>query len=417
LEIKDNKDIYTWDWRRWLWVFLCSVGIFITVPLARSIQQLVYKTVGREFFTYIVLFVVGTGLITILYFFIFKLKVKKVSQYLWLFICTGLYVYFTIQLKAHPEEAIHFLEYGLLSYFLFKALSHRIKDWTVYITAILFVLFVGTIDELLQWMIPRRFWDFRDIGLNTLAGGIFILALCKGIKPKIICMPLRKVSIKMLVGIITVDLIFLGLCLSNTPNSVNYYTTVLNTLSWLRNEEPMTEFGYKHKDPEIGIFYSRLTLEELREIDLTSGEIYGKILPQDISSKTVYEKFIEIYNPTTNPFLYELGVHLSRRDSNFDEFKKTDDLEKKIKISNVAFRENLLIEKYFGNTLKHSGLMWSDDKVKELKKTASLWEGNYISRTGRIITFFTLKTAWVIIFITLITVWTLGELLKRRLDN
>jgi hypothetical protein len=61
--------------------------------------------------------------------------------------------------------------------------------------------------------------------------------------------------------------------------------------------------------------------------------------------------------------------------------------------------------------------MWSDDKVKELKKTASLWEGNYISRTGRIITFFTLKTAWVIIFITLITVWTLGELLKRRLDN
>jgi hypothetical protein len=66
-------------------------------------------------------------------------------------------------------------------------------------------------------------------------------------------------------------------------------------------------------------------------------------------------------------FLYELRIHLFQRDSNFDKFTKTDDPDEKIRVSNAALRENLLIEKYFGDTLKHSGLMWSEDRVEELK--------------------------------------------------
>jgi hypothetical protein len=299
---------------------------------------------------------------------------------------------------------------------LFKALSHRIQDWTIYVTAVFFVLFIGTIDEFLQWMMPRRYWDYRDVGLNMLGGGIFLLAVWKGIKPKIICKHVKKFSVKMLVGIIIVNLIFLGLCLSNTPSSVNRYTDALNTLSWLKNEQRMTEFGYKHKDPEVGAFYSRLTLKELREIDLNKGESYGNILPQDISSKMTYKKLIKVYNPYTNTFLYEFLVHIFLRNANFNELTETDDPDKKITMSNIAFRENLFIEKYFGNTLKHSRLIWSDENVKELKNTASLWKGDYISKTGKIITSFSLKQALLVIFITLIVVWTSGKLWKRHLD-
>ncbi len=394
---------------------LCSVGIFATVPVARNIQRFVANTVGREFFTYSVLFFVATGLAVLLYVFIFKLRVKNVSQYIWLFICTGLYVYFVIQLKRHPEEAIHFIEYGLLSYFLFKALSRRIHDQTIYLTAVLFVLFIGVIDEFLQWLTPDRYWDFRDVRLNALAGGIFLLAVWKGIKPKIISGPVKKISVNMLAGIIALNLIFLGLCLSNTPGFVKRYTATFNTLSWLQNEETMTEFGYKYKDPEIGTFYSRLTLEELREIDITNGESYGKILPQDISSGSRYKKFIRIYNPNTNPFLYEFMIHLYRREHSFYLVAKTDEPDKKIRMNSIAFRENLLIEKYFGNTLKHSEFLWSDKKIKDLEKTASLWKGDYISKAGsRIITSFSLKEALLAIFIILIMVWISGRGWKKR---
>jgi len=405
------------DWKLWLWVFLCTIGIFATIPVARSIQKFVYATFGREFFTYIVLFIVGAGLTVLLYLFIFQFRAKRPLQYIWLFICAGLYVYFTLQLKAHPEEAIHLIEYGLLSYFLFKALSYPIPDWTIYITAVLFVLFFGTIDEFLQWMMPQRYFYFKDIGLDTLAGGIALLFIWKGIGPEIICKPVRKISIKVLVGIITIDLIFLSLCLSNTPKAVTGYTNAVNILSWLQKEEAMAEFGYSHKDPEIGAFLSRMSLKELKEIDLSHGEYFGKILPDNIITKTVYEELIKIYNQYTNPFLYEFIIHVSRRDSSLDELPKINDLNEKNEMANTAYRENLLIEKYFGNTLKHYRLILSDEKVRNLKKIASLWKGEYISRTGNIITSFSLKKARIVVFFTLIIVWTLGERWKRRLDN
>lgn len=416
-KIKTSKNIERWNWKLWLWVFLCSMGIFTTIPIARNLQKFVYNTVGREFFTYVVLFVVCIGLAILLYFFIFKLKVKRASQYIWLFLCAGLFIYFTVKLKAHPEEAIHFLEYGLLSYLLFKALSYRIQDWTIYLTAVFFVLFIGTTDEFLQWMMPQRFWGFRDIGLNMLAGGIFLLAIWKGVKPKIICKPVKKISVKILVGIISVNLIFLGLCLSNTKSFVYSYTDTLHALYWLRNEEPMTtEYGYKHKDPGIGTFYSRLTLEELREIDLTSGKSYGRNLPQDISSEMIHKELIEIYNPYTNPFLYEFLIHLFRRNTSLNKLEDTNVPFEKIRRSNIAFRENLLVEKYFSNTLKHSMYAWSDEEVEELQETASLWKGDYKSTVGRILTLFSLKWILAVIFITLVIVWVSAEFWKRRLD-
>lgn len=414
-KIKTSKDIERWNWKLWLWVFLCSMGIFATIPVARNLQKFVYNTVGREFFTYVVLFVVCIGLAILLYLFIFKLKVKKISQYIWLFICAGLYIYHTIQLRAHPEEAIHFLMYGLLSYFLFKALSYRIHDWTVYLTAVFFVLFIGTTDEFLQWMMPQRFWDFKDVGLNMLAGGIFLLGVWKGINPTVISKPVKKISVGMLAGIITANLIFMGLCLSNTPNFVNRYTTAISTLSWLQNEEVMSDYGYIHKDPEIGTFYSRLTLEQLKEIDLINGESYAKNLPQDINSKAARKELVETYKPYTHPFLYEFLLHLFRRNTSLDKLEDTNVPFEKIRRSNIAFRENLLVEKYFSNTLKHSMYAWSDEEVEELKTTASLWKGDYKSRAGKMLTLFSLKGILAVIFITLVIVWVSTEFWKRRL--
>jgi hypothetical protein len=204
---------------------------------------LVYASIGKEFFTFAVLLVVVFGLLASLYFLVFKFNVKNVSQYIWLVVSCSIYIYFIFQLKKHPEEAVHLIEYSLLTYFIFKALSYRIRDWTVYITPVLFVSFAGTLDEFIQWLLPSRVWDYKDIGINVLAGGIFMLAVWKGIRPAMICQPVQKISLRILSGIFTVNLIFLGLCLSNTPEVVNMYTAQFTGLSWLHNEEVMTKPG------------------------------------------------------------------------------------------------------------------------------------------------------------------------------
>jgi len=243
-EITNIKIFKNWSRKEWVWTFLYALLIFFTIPVSRKIQGFIYNLFGRQFFTYSVLFVVGCVLVVFLYFFIFKLKIKNISQYVWIVICAGLYIYFTIRLKRFPEEATHLIEYGLLSYFVFKALSHRIHDWTVYITTILIVSFIGTVDEVIQWMTPRRYWDFRDVGINILGGVILQLTIWKGIKPDVINKPLKKLSLKILIIVFSVDLIVLGLCLSNTPKAVNSYTAVFQSLSWLRAEEPMSKFGF-----------------------------------------------------------------------------------------------------------------------------------------------------------------------------
>lgn len=177
----------------------------------------------------------------VLYFLFFKWQIRSVAQYVWLFISAGIYVFLTFQLRRHPEEAIHFVEYGALSYFFFRALSVKIRDWTIYITVFLFVLFVGTLDEFTQWMMPKRYWDYRDIGINALASAIFLFAVWKAVRPGIICELANKHSVKVLAWILTANLIFFGLCLANTPDMVKRYTSVFESLSWLRDEEPMTK--------------------------------------------------------------------------------------------------------------------------------------------------------------------------------
>jgi len=243
-EIHNKKILKAGKLKAWLWVLLCSLAIFFTIPLARGIQKFISHTVGRIFFTYSVVFIVVCGLAVLLYLFVFRFKVRKTSQYAWLVICAGLYVFLTIKLNKSPEEAMHLIEYGLLSYFIFNALQYDIRDRMIYFITILMVLFIGTIDEFMQWMTPKRYWDFRDIGANVVGGLIFQLAIWKGVRPGFINQSIAKISVKMLMVALTVNLIFLGLCLSNTPHAVKSYTAVFQGLSWLRTEEPMSKFAF-----------------------------------------------------------------------------------------------------------------------------------------------------------------------------
>ncbi len=399
-----------------MWVLMCAGGIYATIPLARNFQKYIYQTVGKEFFTYLVFFVIATGLTTLLYFFIFKLKIKSTTQYVILVFCAGLYVYLTVQLGGYPEEAIHLLEYGLLSYFVFRALSYKIKDWTIYISAAFLVLILGTADEFLQWMMPSRYWSYKDIGINFLGGAIFLFAIWKGIKPSYISEPVKSHSVRVLVVVITLNLIFMGLCLSNTPVNVKRYTSVIHLLSWLQQEELMTEFGYNHYDPETGHFNSRFKLEEIKRIDTAIGSSYGKLIVDDINSGLLIDDIVIKYEKNTNPFLYEFLTHHNRRVNNAEAFYDPADTQNKSELAHKVMIENQITRKYFSNTFLHSQLEWNPGELDILKKAALQWKGAYISSTGRLITIVDLNGARVAIVITLFIAWVGGEIWKRKLS-
>jgi len=389
-------------------VGLCSLAIFLTVPVARRIQRFVYNNWGRETFGYFVLVVLTIGALSLLYYLIFKLKIRAPSNYIWLFLVTGLYIYFTLKLWKIPEEAVHFLEYGLLGFFLFKALSHHVRDKSIYLTAALFALFIGTIDEFLQWMMPERYWDFKDAGLNGLSGTLFQLAVWKVLRPKIISEKISLKSLRIFSVAIALCIILLGLCVSNTPNRVANYTKKIHWLSFLQKEEPMSEFGYKYKDPEIGVFYSRLSPRRLQRMDKQKGKEYSQILSKSLDKD--YEQFIREYNPTTQPFMHELRVHIFRRDTHFNNGKSTSKKNEKRESFFIAYKENLILEKYFSQSIKNSVYWWSEDKIKTIK--------NYIEKdryyespvSANLFTSFSEKSVWIAI-ITLLTILVLINLI------
>jgi len=76
-------------------------------------------------------------------------------------------------------ERVHFIEYGAIA-FLFYMAFRALGDSAMFILPVLAAVIVGTFDEWLQWFIPNRVGEARDVFLNLIAitcGLVFAAAL------------------------------------------------------------------------------------------------------------------------------------------------------------------------------------------------------------------------------------------------
>lgn len=79
-----------------------------------------------------------------------------------------------------PVERVHFLEYGILGYLVFMATTDSWKRPFIY--SLLLVSIIGIGDETIQWFLPSRVGDMRDVFMNSFGGllGIGIKRLKDG---------------------------------------------------------------------------------------------------------------------------------------------------------------------------------------------------------------------------------------------
>jgi len=396
----------------WLWVALCTAAIFLVVPTARAIQKFVGEHWGRAFFGYLVIAAVAGAFLAILYLLVVRLKVRATSNYIWLAACAALYLYFTLKLWRNPEEAVHFLEYGLLGFFLFRAWRLTIPDKAVYLVSFLTGTLIGTFDEIFQWIMPGRYWDIRDVGLNALAVGLFQVALAQGVRPKLASPRIAARSVRKVSVLLAANLLLLGLCMSNTPDRTGALAGRFPALAFLEKEEPMREFKMKHKDPEIGSFYSRLIVERLKVTDFKKSVEYGGIL-RDWRDKD-YNEFLQTFNALNTPFLYEMRVHIFRRDRKYDEGQKAGGERRKKEALFIAYKENLILEKYFTRTLRSSGYQWEREKAAAIEPLIEK-RAAYTSPVSKDLFYWLSEGAmWAGILVALIALIGMNILLKKR---
>lgn len=370
------------EWLSWLYVVLWAMVIFLTIPFVRDVTNYVNNEWGRETFTYgvsvIVVLVAAPTLV-----FLVKRPQAKLVNYASLLGIAGLFIHLTFELGAgSPVEAVHYLEYGVLGVLIYRAFTHRIRDYSIYVAAAIVGTLIGMLDETIQWLTPRRYFGLNDIWLNFTAVALVQLALATGIRPQLITGWPDAASLRRLCHLGALAMAYLGLCYFNTPVHIAWYTERIPLLGFIQeNRSGMVEYGYLHDDPEVGLFRSRLTVDELLRSAQERATEGAQILDQ-YRDREQYGEFLGIYTTIKDPFLHEARVHLFSRDINVVRGDEAEDEDTRREKYTIAYWENRILEKYFGPLLQASSYVWPAE-IKAKVEDNALTDSTYESRVSR----------------------------------
>ena len=96
---------------------------------------------------------------------------------------------FFLWLLENPVEKVHFFQYGFLSFLAYHCIGttwQGLGIWPLRTATVGLAASVGLLDEAIQYLLPNRFGDIRDVGFNLVAGvmGLVITTLLQDNRPR-----------------------------------------------------------------------------------------------------------------------------------------------------------------------------------------------------------------------------------------
>ena len=339
----------------WVAVAMWIGLIYASIPFVRRLREAFTDRWPAELIGYAVIAsVIAAATVTLAF-----LRQRKpqlgFADLAWLGALTAIAIRWTYRLMGQPEEAIHLLEYGVLGLLLYRALVERIPDPTVYLAVIVTGVLVGTVDELIQWLVPGRFWDFRDIVLN--GGAVILVQIAIWRLDKRPMKPVGRSSLRLLCRLAAIEVLLLTLCISITPQRLSQLARHLPLPHRLATgTDAIAEYGYRHTIDERTSFRSRLSAEELTRADRERATEVGSELDAGRGRGGLTKNHV---SPVVDPFAYEIRIHLFARNRNLNRARAHETgSSSSARFMTVAWHENQILEKYFGNTLELSGFRW-----------------------------------------------------------
>ena len=84
-------------------------------------------------------------------------------------------VFLLMELGGSPAERIHLTEYGFLGFLVLWALRMDLSGKWFYFWGWMIASGIGLLDEGIQWLLPNRVFEWKDVGLNVVSSGLGIL--------------------------------------------------------------------------------------------------------------------------------------------------------------------------------------------------------------------------------------------------
>ena len=352
-------------WRSWVAVAGWLLCIYGAIPLARDIQEFVAVRGGQQLFLWPAL--LGLGAATAWLGRAVARGTVSLSpvRALVLLVVAGLFAGLVWSLRDNPEESLHCLQYAVLGALLFRALRRHPGGQALYWAAALAGIGLGMVDELIQWLVPDRTFDYRDIGINGLSVVLAQVAIAAGSGPGPTVFASPRTGWRTVLHLAAVDLLLLLFCLANTPDLQRWLPSAV------RFDEVTAEYGYRHCDPRLGVFFSRLDRVELARQERERAAEVAAVLDR-YAGEERYRAFLATYPANRDPLLVEARVHLFRRDRYaFLADQSRDDGNLRQRYARIAVGENLLMETVFPAVLAHSGYRWPP----AMRATLQTWAG------------------------------------------
>jgi VanZ family protein len=385
-------------------LFLYILVIFLSIPYIPLVTKAVGSLFGQHVFGWIVV-LLTLGIYSVTCVLIRKNRPRDISRsLLWISIVAGLYLLLAAMRWRQAVETLHLMQYGLLSWLLFQTLQHRIQDGSLFLRCALIVLFIGILDEIIQWFTPGRTWGFNDIWTNFSAGALVQIAAWKVFWRAEGRVRIPPGSIRAASAWGVASLLLIGLCISNTHSRFFYYKKKHPYMANFPAEKGMMQdFGHIISDPQIGNFYSRFTVEELRRIDLYGVRVHREPLVMGGLTSREYRKLLKAYTARTFPFLRELQLHAILRDGNYDLARKAGSGRNETLLE-AAYRENQILLTYYGNTLKRSVYVWPRGRMESIEDRIVPRERYESPANTRLVTELSEKGVWTGIFMLIAVV-------------
>jgi hypothetical protein len=155
----------------WLKVVLFTIVIYATLPVAPLLWRVFARRVGDAAEAIVLggLLLSAIAIVVVAARNVGALSAARVAS---LVAIGSAYVVIIAMVELTPAEKLHFLYYGVLALLVYEALEIDLAGAGLVIATVGVVALIGFGDEVLQDIIPRRVFEWKDVALNAVSGGL-----------------------------------------------------------------------------------------------------------------------------------------------------------------------------------------------------------------------------------------------------
>jgi len=151
--------------RLWVLIIFYVLFIYVSLPFFPAFISVLRNFISKELLNLLSL-VLSISFFLMLSVLIYKKK-YKLNQFILIISPLLLLTYLSLSLDVWVER-IHFVEYAVLGLLISRAVNVRTLHGIIYSGCL--VTLIGAVDEIIQWFLPNRVGDMRDVIMNSVGG-------------------------------------------------------------------------------------------------------------------------------------------------------------------------------------------------------------------------------------------------------